>query len=165
MKKVLQSIGIAVIAASAMTAQAASTTATFNEVSSGAFTESFVVTPDAANTMVVRVTGMASQFSALSFSLWDGSTSVVSATASVVGGNYIALFSDVKNTTISLVGGKAYTLKVTGVSTPAPNSLGTVSAFNGTVTAVPEPESYAMLLAGLGLMGVVAKRRSRSTAA
>lgn len=29
------------------------------------------------------------------------------------------------------------------------------------VTAVPEPESYAMLLAGLGLMGAIARRRSR----
>jgi hypothetical protein len=29
------------------------------------------------------------------------------------------------------------------------------------VTAVPEPETYAMLLAGLGLMGAVARRRRR----
>ena len=28
-----------------------------------------------------------------------------------------------------------------------------------TVTAVPEPETYAMLLAGLGLMGTIARRR------
>jgi hypothetical protein len=30
---------------------------------------------------------------------------------------------------------------------------------------IPEPETYAMLLAGLGLMGVVARRRQRSLAA
>ncbi len=30
-----------------------------------------------------------------------------------------------------------------------------------TVTAVPEPKNYAMLLAGLGLMGVMVRRRSR----
>ncbi|ARO88962.1 PEP-CTERM sorting domain-containing protein [Nitrosospira lacus] len=28
------------------------------------------------------------------------------------------------------------------------------------VTPVPEPEAYAMLLAGLGLMGAVVRRRS-----
>ena len=28
------------------------------------------------------------------------------------------------------------------------------------VTAVPEPETYAMLLAGLGLMGLVARRKA-----
>lgn len=30
------------------------------------------------------------------------------------------------------------------------------------VTAVPEPETYAMMLAGLGLVGVVARRRKKS---
>jgi hypothetical protein len=32
---------------------------------------------------------------------------------------------------------------------------------NATVTAVPEPESYAMLLAGLGLMGAIARRKAK----
>lgn len=30
------------------------------------------------------------------------------------------------------------------------------------ITAVPEPKSYAMLLAGLGLMGTIARRRNRN---
>jgi hypothetical protein len=34
----------------------------------------------------------------------------------------------------------------------------TVSAYTE-VTAVPEPETYAMMLAGLGLVGAVARRR------
>lgn len=35
--------------------------------------------------------------------------------------------------------------------------------FSQTITAaVPEPETYAMLLAGLGLMGLIARRRQRS---
>ncbi len=33
--------------------------------------------------------------------------------------------------------------------------------FLGPITAVPEPETWAMLLAGLGLVGVTAKRRNR----
>lgn len=32
------------------------------------------------------------------------------------------------------------------------------------ITAVPEPETYAMLLAGLGLMGVVARRKNKTRA-
>ncbi|CAM8668345.1 FxDxF family PEP-CTERM protein [Rhodoferax sp. TBRC 17660] len=32
------------------------------------------------------------------------------------------------------------------------------------VTPVPEPESYAMLLAGLGVMGMIARRRNKVTA-
>ena len=36
---------------------------------------------------------------------------------------------------------------------------------NISVTAVPEPETYAMLLAGLGLMGSIARRRKPSKAA
>jgi hypothetical protein len=30
---------------------------------------------------------------------------------------------------------------------------------SGTVAVVPEPETYAMLLAGLGLMGAIVRRR------
>jgi hypothetical protein len=33
------------------------------------------------------------------------------------------------------------------------------------VTAVPEPETYAMLLAGLGLMGAISRRRAKRNAA
>jgi hypothetical protein len=40
-------------------------------------------------------------------------------------------------------------------------SLDNVSLTVANVAAVPEPESYAMLLAGLGVMGAVARRRSK----
>ena len=36
---------------------------------------------------------------------------------------------------------------------------------NYSVTAVPEPEAFAMLLAGLGLVGTIARRRKMSAAA
>ena len=38
------------------------------------------------------------------------------------------------------------------------------NALNIAVTAVPEPESFAMLLAGLGLMGAIARRRNKKSA-
>ncbi|WP_217424589.1 FxDxF family PEP-CTERM protein [Nitrogeniibacter mangrovi] len=51
----------------------------------------------------------------------------------------------------------AYYFKVQGTATgPSPSSY----AYTATVAAVPEPQSYAMLLAGLGLMGLIVKRRS-----
>lgn len=41
----------------------------------------------------------------------------------------------------------------------------TAGTFNvATVAAVPEPESFAMLLAGLGLMGGIARRRNKNAA-
>ncbi|PTR13631.1 putative secreted protein with PEP-CTERM sorting signal [Nitrosospira sp. Nsp2] len=40
-------------------------------------------------------------------------------------------------------------------------SVGFNASAHGAVVAVPEPESYAMLLAGLGLMGAVVQRRKK----
>lgn len=37
-----------------------------------------------------------------------------------------------------------------------------VSAITGSISAIPEPETYAMLLAGLGLLGFMARRRKES---
>lgn len=48
-----------------------------------------------------------------------------------------------------------YSLNIVGSATGGGNS------FNNTVTAVPEPETFAMLLAGLGLIGLVSRRRMK----
>jgi len=52
--------------------------------------------------------------------------------------------------------GGATTLSFTNLGTPGGGILDNVS-----VTAVPEPENYAMMLAGLGLIGFVAHRRAK----
>jgi len=42
-----------------------------------------------------------------------------------------------------------------------PEDRATTVKFNFSITAVPEPETWAMLLAGLGIVGMTAKRRNR----
>ena len=54
-----------------------------------------------------------------------------------------------------------HTITIAIANSSSPGSVSTV--FFGPVTAVPEPETWAMLLAGLGLVGVTAKRRSRKS--
>lgn len=52
-----------------------------------------------------------------------------------------------------------FTLKLSGLVTNFP---GLSPSYNGqiTVTAIPEPASYGMLLGGLGLMGFIARRKA-----
>lgn len=56
-----------------------------------------------------------------------------------------------------------YHVDITGDATGSKGGVYTV-AFS-TVTAVPEPESYALFLAGLGLMGTIIRRRTQKSAA
>ncbi|MGQ2964726.1 FxDxF family PEP-CTERM protein [Methylophilus sp.] len=45
------------------------------------------------------------------------------------------------------------------------SSVGATAGYNGTITTtlVPEPGSYALMLAGLGLIGVIARKKVRET--
>lgn len=159
MKKTIQTIAAAAAIAAAANSHAASNSASFEEATNGAFTESFVVTPTTTDKLILRVTGLATQFSALSVSLWSGATQLAAFSSTVLGGSRAILVSDASQASFSLTAGQAYTLKVTGTSTGLPlTAKGSVVVSNGTVSAVPEPESFALLLAGLGLVGVAAKR-------
>lgn len=57
------------------------------------------------------------------------------------------------------LGAGSYYLNVSGIANGSQGGL-----YNGaiSVTAVPEPETYAMLLAGLGVMGFIARRRNKT---
>lgn len=68
----------------------------------------------------------------------------------------VSLYDSSKNMVSGVLSSGMYTLRVTGEST---GSSGGVFNLNFAVAAVPEPETNAMMLLGLGLMGVVAYRR------
>lgn len=55
-----------------------------------------------------------------------------------------------------------YHFSVTG---SADGSAGGLYTLTSQVAVIPEPETYVMLLAGLGLMGFVARRRQKNLAA
>lgn len=58
--------------------------------------------------------------------------------------------------------GGDYFLKIIGTNSGEGLNSG---SYNGNITmtaAVPEPESYAMFLSGIGLMGFIARRRSKN---
>jgi len=58
----------------------------------------------------------------------------------------------------------AYDLRISGTLTATSGLHGVAINFSPTAP-IPEPEAYAMMLAGLGLMGFVARRRKQKDAA
>ena len=155
MKKSIQLSLAALALVGAVGAQAES----FEVAANTAFTQYFTFTPTETNKAVIAVSGLAPQFSSLSFELLTGPTVV----ASVKTGSLVASFNDFKNNDYSLLAGTGYTLKITGQTKPSlPGTVGLVSitTAKGNISPVPEPESYAMFLAGLGLMGAIARRRA-----
>jgi PEP-CTERM motif len=99
------------------------------------------------------------------FSLFDGLGNLVTAgTQSSTGAMDIWSISV---TNLPSIPTNSYWLQVNGTVVGNGGSYGgnanMVSAV-GVVSAVPEPETYAMMLAGLGLMGAVARRRKAKQA-
>ena len=79
------------------------------------------------------------------------------------GYNLLGVFSGDGNTfSFALPSAGRYHVDITGDAIGTKGGVYTV-AFS-TVTAVPEPESYALFLAGLRLMGTIVRRRTQKTA-
>ncbi len=81
---------------------------------------------------------------------------------SVIGGDianpYLSYSFNLSNT---LAAGGSYTLRFSSVTNEGQMQLG-IDNVSLSVTPVPEPDTYAMLLSGLGLMGFVVRRRTKA---
>ena len=86
----------------------------------------------------------------LVISLYNGSNG----TGSVVATGLSGEFSQLEN--IAITAGNSYSYRITGNVVGAP--IGYYS-FTATAAPVPEPESYAMMLAGIAAVGFVVLRR------
>lgn len=96
--------------------------------------------------------GVAAGSNGLSYSLGDLSGSVLNTTAGTNSNNW-QHFEGI----VTLNGLSKLTFGAIGASDSYGGSLDNVS-----VTAVPEPETYAMMLAGLGMIGTIVRRRKRT---
>lgn len=122
----------------------------------GSFSFTLFVTPTITNKLKLSFAATKGAFSDISYSFYKGST--------LVEGIFLNKpnFNDnaVAFGTGQLLANDAYQLKISGTYSGIGVGQYKVAVTNGAVSAVPEPESYAMLLSGLGLMGAIARRRT-----
>ncbi|QTN26838.1 PEP-CTERM sorting domain-containing protein [Rhodoferax sp. AJA081-3] len=100
--------------------------------------------------------GVAAGSNGLSFTFGNLSGQVLANVAGAPSGNVWQQYTGL----VFLNGATNLTFSATGGSDSLGGSLDNVSV----TTAVPEPESYAMMLAGLALMGTIARRRKSKSA-
>lgn len=155
------------VASSAAFATSASTPV----LSKGSFSQQYSFTTSStyrANPgTTITLSGRSSQFSSLSFELLNSSGSALTPfiNATQQGGSLIASFTDGGTSPLNLSASTNYFVLVNGAATQngvqyalSATRLKRGSSF-GLVPAIPEPENYSMLIAGIGLIGVVRRRR------
>ena len=168
--KIKSLITTAVIAVAGVTNSFAATTlnpsASFASTVAGNFTDTWTFNLGSASTVATSISNVAVTLGSFAYGGITGFTALLNGTTFL---NLSSLRSNngpVSTTTQVLAGGShvpagLFTLNVSGNAGAGASYGGSIVA--APVSAVPEPETFAMLLAGLGLMGAIARRRNKST--
>lgn len=154
------------------------TNSTFNVADAGGFAAigGVVATPNVDNLGSFSLSGAAFTYTGNAFDLRvtftapPGTAPGSGVFTSVLSGMVTAIdnggvFVDFNNTPqhFTFTGGGSFDLSVNDVSMTAGNTVAVTGQITS-VTSVPEPETYAMMLAGLGVMGFVSRKRKNKTA-
>ena len=123
----------------------------------GAFTDTWTFTVAPANSFYLSAEVVAGNSFGVTFS------SVDLTGAGAYGPFLFANTTDFSVPQSPLLAPGAYTLTVAGTTLVTGGFY--VAAVNFNTTPIPEPQTYVMMLAGLGLMGFVARRRRQKEAA
>ena len=146
------------------------TSATTPVLNKGSFSQQYSFTTSstyiASPGITISLSGRASRFSSLSFELLSSTGTALTPfiNATMQGRNLTATFTDA-GSAVNLTASTNYFVLVNGVASASgvqyalsANNLLSGSRF-AQVPAIPEPETYSMLIAGIGLIGVVKRRR------
>lgn len=99
------------------------------------------------------------RFDVTNFGASLGLTSLPGSVGDQINANYDAAFADSRWSSVSfLLAPGSYSISGTTVLSPFG---GGGAAVRLAVAAVPEPSTYAMLLAGLGMLGLIVRRRAQ----
>ena len=126
--------------------------ATFGKAYSRSFADNYVFSAPAAGLGgAITLSGFLTGWNTLITGFWLENTTTATTLGAGFTPSIFSFFSFVIPNTAD-----NYTLHVSGT---ALSSLGGSYSGNMSISAIPEPETYAMILAGLGLLGFAARRR------
>lgn len=167
--KIKSIVAAAVLAATGVTNSFAVTSAptlnpsaSFSSQVSGLFSDTWTFNLGSASTIAASLSNVEITFGSMTFGAISNFSALLNGSP-IFGLNSFSSSNPPLTVTTKVLSGSTFlpagdfTLQVSG-------NAGTGASYAGSIVAaaVPEPETYAMLLAGLGLMGAVARRRNKS---